>query len=292
MIWIKTKQSLKSNVLFQLVYLLVPSIKAFFFLFSYARKWLDKLTPLWKVALQWTHTFLLNSPFSETEQQQYCVQHREENADFTYERWREKGSRYSPFKEFGKAESLDPEQCSPFEETVNEFFDKCNALTLVSSWHFLFFRIPIKAVAPESEFLTSNFESSCISSDSVSSKGNVRGLASMQSFASMGDGVNRPAMGNFGEVLYGKWSRLLPRICNARSSSFLSRISSRSNINGVFFFDVRLLPSFLRWPRMWLDCPVLLSNVSPHNGQECMLFTVSESVFTRIAGRRKTKKTC
>ncbi len=45
-------------------HLLVPSIMAFLFRFAYARRWLDKLTPLWKVALQWTHTFLLNSPFS------------------------------------------------------------------------------------------------------------------------------------------------------------------------------------------------------------------------------------
>lgn len=45
-------------------YLLVPSSKAVLFRFAYARRWFDKLTPLWKVALQWTHTFLLNSPFS------------------------------------------------------------------------------------------------------------------------------------------------------------------------------------------------------------------------------------
>lgn len=45
-------------------HLLDPSSKAVLFLFAYARRWFDKLTPLWKVALQWTHTFLLNSPFS------------------------------------------------------------------------------------------------------------------------------------------------------------------------------------------------------------------------------------
>lgn len=39
---------------------------------------------------------------------------------------------------------------------------------------------------------------------------------------------------------------------------------------------------------MWLDCPVLLSNESPHNGHECMLVTVSESKPVCKAGKNKT----
>lgn len=55
---------LRSWHMFCQLNLLVPSSKAVLFRLAYARRWLDKLTPLWKVALQWMHTFLLNSPFS------------------------------------------------------------------------------------------------------------------------------------------------------------------------------------------------------------------------------------
>lgn len=269
--------ALQSNV--------VPSSKAVLFRFAYARRWLDKLTPLWKVALQWTHTFLLNSPFSDIE--------------------------------FGsEAVTLDPALCSLVEESVNEFLDIWEELlSLASSWHFLFFRIPIKAVVPESEFLTSNLVSSCLLSDSISVKENVdiSGLASVQTLGiefvfgiPTGGGVKRSALDSFGEAPYWKWFRLFPRIWSARWNSFLSRINSRSKNSGDLFFVEKLLPSFLRWPRMWLDCPVLLSNESPHNGQEWMLFTVSESdsicnaffnlrnaeIFRRIRGRLSWEATC
>lgn len=60
-------------------YILVPSRRAFFFLCAYALKWLERLTPLWNVVLQCTHTFLLSSLFSVTE-----TQHIEWNTNSHY----------------------------------------------------------------------------------------------------------------------------------------------------------------------------------------------------------------
>lgn len=93
---------------------------------------------------------------------------------------------FLPDIDFGSEDpTLDPELCSLFEEAANEFLDMWeDPFSLASSWHFLFFRIPIKAVVLEREFLSSSFVSSCLFSDSTSAKENtgISGLASVQTF--------------------------------------------------------------------------------------------------------------
>lgn len=89
---------------------------------------------------------------------------------------------YSPDIEFGSEEAtFDPALCSLFEETGNTFLDIWELFNFESSWHFLFFRIPIKALVPESEPLTSNLVSSCFFSDAIPAKENLGtcGLASL-----------------------------------------------------------------------------------------------------------------
>lgn len=89
--------------------------------------------------------------------------------------------------------------------------------------------------------------------------------------------VKRSTLDSFVEAPNWKWFRFFPRIWRALWNSFLSRINSRSKHNGDLFFVEMLLPSRFRWPRMWLDCPVLLSKESPHNGQAWVLFRTSGS---------------
>lgn len=114
---------------------------------------------------------------------------------------------------FGSEDAtLDPELCSLFEETANVFLDIWeDPFSLPSSWHFLFFKIPIKAVVPESELLTSSLVSSWLFSGSISAKENVgiSGLASVQMleiellFGIPMDGcVKRLTLDSFGEAPY------------------------------------------------------------------------------------------
>lgn len=84
-----------------------------------------------------------------------------------------------------------------------------DAFGLVSSGHFLFLRIPIKAVVPEREFLMSSLVSCGSFPESTSAKENtgISGLASVQmlgielffSFSRARD-VRQSALGNFGEA--------------------------------------------------------------------------------------------
>lgn len=169
-------------------HLLVPSSKAVLFRFAYARKWLDRLTPLWKVALQWTHTFLLNSPFSVKQYLQKSVTLLTTSAMVLH------AYRHTPFGihnlhanilslvnipsyhtlnwplvlpdvEFESVEfTCAPLLCSVLGGTARAFLAvREEVLNFESTWHFLFFRIPIKAL--ESEPFTSNLVSACFLSN-------------------------------------------------------------------------------------------------------------------------------
>lgn len=181
---------------------------------------------------------------------------------------------HSPDISFGSEDaSFDPELWSLFKETAEAFLDTWeDAFSLESSWHFRFFRIPIKAVVPDREFLTPSLVSGCSFSDFTSAMEStgIGALASVQMlFCTPTDEDSKHSAGRiFGEAPYWKWFWVFPTISRARCNSFLSRINSRSNISGVLVCVTNFLPSFLRCPRMWLDCPVLLSKESPHNGQE------------------------
>lgn len=116
---------------------------------------------------------------------------------------------YSPDVGFGSEDAtLDPEY-SVFKETAMFFDIWEDAFIRVSSGHFLFLRIPIKAVVPEREFLMSTLVSCWSFSESTSAKENtgISGLASVQmlgiglfSSLSRGKGIRHSALGNFGEA--------------------------------------------------------------------------------------------
>lgn len=116
---------------------------------------------------------------------------------------------HSPDVDFGSEDaSLDPELYSVFKETAMFFDIWEDAFSLVSSGHFLFLRIPIKAVVLEREFLISSLVSCWSFSESMSAKENtgISGLLSVQMLGiglllsfSRGKDVKHSALGNFGE---------------------------------------------------------------------------------------------
>lgn len=117
---------------------------------------------------------------------------------------------YSPDVGFGREDAtLAPELYSVFKGTTMVFDIWGDAFSLVSSGHFLFLRIPIKAVVPEREFLMSSLVCCWSFSESTSGKENtgISGLASVQMFGielffsfSRGKDVRQAALGNFGDA--------------------------------------------------------------------------------------------
>lgn len=114
-----------------------------------------------------------------------------------------------PEVNFGSEEaSFDPELWSLFKETADGFLDIWeDALSRASSWHFRFFRIPIKALVLDREFLTGGLVSWFSVSESTSAKESMEigSLASTLFCTPIDEDAKHSVVRIFGEAPYWKW---------------------------------------------------------------------------------------